>query len=99
MTEIWEYDNLELNDDGHFQGAAYTSEKAGHDVQIGITSCDYESGGETRTNHVPNIVVTDADGSIVAEPHARDSEDPEKALKHAKQTAEGVYENIERYIS
>lgn len=103
MTEnnnnIWEYDNLSVNEDGEVVGSAYTFTFGdGYNVQIGVFSYVYERNEEFHTNHVPNVVVSDSTGSIVAEPHARDSENPETAIENAKSAAEYVYENPEEYV-
>lgn len=103
MTEdnnlIWLHDSLEINERGEVAGAAYTREfEGGYDVVVGISSYEYEIHGETKMNHVPNVVVNDPDGNIVAEPHAHDSHDPHKAIERAKNTAESVYHNPEQYI-
>jgi len=101
MTEnnIWEYDNLHINKNNEVEGSAYTFTFAGgYDVQIGVFSYTYERNGEFKMNHVPNVVVTDSNGSIVSEPHANDSTHPEKAIKNARLTAQEVYENPQNFI-
>jgi len=94
------YDNtLRVDDNGHVVGQAwYGSFADGHDVTISVTSYDYDRYGETKTNHVPHVVVTDKNGNIVAEPHAHDSSLPKKAIKEAKQTGKYVIENPEQFI-
>lgn len=98
-NEIWAYENLEIDEDGHVREVAYTHPfKDGYDVQVAVTSYDFEKHGETKTNHVPNVVLTDEDGSIVAEPHARDSYSAEKAIENGKRTAEYVFKHPEQFI-
>jgi diphthamide synthase (EF-2-diphthine--ammonia ligase) len=95
---IWEYSNLWVGEDGYVEGSAYTREKNGHDIQVVVTSYEYETRGETRMNHVPNVVVTDKTGRIVAEPHAWDDKNPKTAIKSAIGTAESVFEGLEQFI-
>lgn len=95
---IWRYSSLRVNDDGYVEGSAYTREKAGHDVQVAVTSYEFERRGETMMNHVPNVTVTTKTGSIVAEPHAWDSQDAEAAMENAVKTAEDVFKDIQQYI-
>jgi hypothetical protein len=102
MTEennIWEYDNIEIDENGKVRGSAYTfTFNGGYDVQIVVSSYTYERNGEFHMNHVPNVVVSNKNGNIVAEPHARDSQHPEKAIENARMTAKNVYENPEQFI-
>lgn len=101
MTEnekIWAHDSLDVDDEGYVTGAAYTYTFGdGFDVQVGVTSYEYERGGETKMNHVPNVVVTDKDGSIVREPHAWDSEHPNRAIENGKGVAEDVFKRPGQY--
>lgn len=95
----WYDDTLRVNDNGHVEGQAWHGSFAdGHDVTISVTSYNYARHGETKTNHVPHVVVTDKNGSIVAEPHAHDSSLPKKAIKDGKQTGKYVVENPEQFI-
>lgn len=97
--DIWQEDNIEINEDGEVEGSAYTHHfKDGHDVQIGVFSYTYQRNGETHMNHVPSVVVTDSTGSIVAEPHAHDTENPRGAIRNARQSAEYVYKHPEEFI-
>ena len=103
MTEqndnIWEYNSLEVNKDNEVVGSAYTSTfKGGYDVQVAVFSYEYEINGETKMNHVPNVTLTDESGSIVEEPYARDSENPEKAIENAINQGEYVFENPTEFI-
>lgn len=98
-TSIWLYDNLEIDDDGYVTGSAYTRQFLGeYDVVVGVTSYEYERHGETRMNHVPHVVVTDSEGTIVREPQAYDSENPGRAISNAKGLAEFVLENPQDFI-
>jgi len=89
----WWCDNVfTINADGHVEGVAYIFDSENSiDVTAAVNSYNYERGGETRTNHIPHIVVSDPDGSIQKEPHAHDSKHPRTALKRAIQTAESAY--------
>jgi hypothetical protein len=103
MTEnddnIWEYDNIRINDEGKVVGSAYTfSFRGGFDIQIVVSSYTYERNGEFKMNHVPNVVLTDPLGSIVSEPYTHDSHSAKKAIESARETARDVYEHPERYI-
>ena len=97
-TDVWAHADFEIDANGHVDGSAYTHEFAnGHDVVIGVTSYDYERAGETRTNHIPNAVTTDADGTIVHEGEPNDSENPQTAIENAKGSAEFIFENAEQF--
>jgi len=94
--DVWAYANIYLNDSGMVDGSAYTHTfKDGYDVQIGVFSYTYDG---TKVNHVPNVVITDKSGSIVAEPYAHDSNDPYRAIQNAKQAAEEVFTNPTRFV-
>jgi len=96
---IWEYDNLTVNENNEVVGSAYTfGFNDGHDIQVGVFSYTYERNGEFHKNHVPNVVVSDKEGNIVAEAQAYDSEDPQKAIENAKSMAEYVYANPKEFI-
>lgn len=102
MTEndIWEYDNLEIDEKGFVTGSAYTREFLGeYDILVAVFSYEYERQGETKMNHVPHVVITERDGNIVSEPEARDSENPEVAIENAKGLAEYIFEYPEDFVS
>lgn len=95
----WNEDTLTVDEHGHVDGQAwYGLFGDGYDVFASVTSYDYERGGQTRTNHVPHVVVTDNRGSVIAEPHVHDTQFPEKAIKAAKDVARGVVANPEQFI-
>jgi len=95
----WYDDTLSVADNDHVEGSAfYGSFADGYDVVISVTSYDYERNGETKTNHVPHVVVSDSSGSIVSEPHTRDSHDPQTAINNAKQAGRYVVENPMKFI-
>jgi len=54
-------------------------------AQASVTSYEYEDG---KLNHVPNVVLVEDGGYIVAEPHAHDSTNPHQAIENALDTAE-----------
>ena len=91
--ELWTTSSMAIDEDDHVKGQAHIFDNENAiDVTVAVTSYDYERHGESRTNHVPHIVVSDPDGTIRQEPYARDSHDPRTAIKWAIQTAEWVYE-------
>jgi len=91
--ELWTNSGMAIDEHGHVEGTVHIfHSEHGIDVTVGVTSYEYERGGETNTNHVPHIVVSDPDGTIRQEPYARDSHDPHTAIKRAIQTAEWAYE-------
>ena len=94
----WNDDTLEVNYDGHVEGQAWTTINDEYDVSASVTSYEYQRNGETRINHVPHVVVSSHNGSIVAEPHAHDSEHAGVAIGNAKETAAYVIENPEEFI-
>lgn len=96
--DVFRHDDLRVNDDGFVEGTAYTHDKDGYDVVVGVTSYEYERDGETKMNHVPNVVVNDPDGSIVAEPHSHDSSSAEIAIENAKSTGKWAFRNMEQYM-
>lgn len=96
--EILLHDSLETDDEGFVTGSAYTRQRDGYDVQAAVFSYEYERNGETRMNHVPNVVLTDEDGKIVAEPHARDWENPSKAMDAARSTAVYTFRHLGEYV-
>jgi len=96
--DVWRMDTLR-GEDSKAKGSAYTHEfHHGHTVAASVTSYRYSRGGETRMNHVPHVVVSGPDGSIVAEPEARDESDPVRAIENAKSLARDVYENPSNYL-
>lgn len=93
-SDIWAYSSIDTDDDGHVIGSARTTEfNGGMTVSIGVHSYDYEQNGETKRNHVPIITVSDESGVIKLQPHARDSDNPRRAVQNAKNTAESVFNN------
>lgn len=99
QESIWLHDSLEVDDEGYVIGSAYTEEfLGGYTVDVGVFSYEYERHGESRMNHVPNVVVSDPEGRIVAEPHSWDSGNPETAIRNAKATGELVYDNPQDFV-
>jgi len=95
----WSDDTLEINDDGHVEGSAFVGNFIdGYDVSISVTSYDYERNGETRTNHVPHVVVTTTEGKIIVEPTAQDSRNAQKAIENARGCAEYVIKYPSEFI-
>lgn len=98
-SDVWRFSDLRINDDGMIEGSAYTREtEGGYDITVSVTSYEYERHGETRVNHVPNVVVSKPNGGIAAEPHAHDSRSAVTALKNAKNAAEYAFNHIEQYV-
>lgn len=101
-TFEWNDDTLRVDDDGHVRGQAwygsFMCNGGSYDVSASVASYEFTQHGQTETNHVPQIVVTTRDGSIVAEPHAYDSRNPDRAIERAKQTAIAVVEEPRRFI-
>jgi len=98
-SDVWQFSDLRVLGDGIVRGTAYTHQfRDGYDVRVAVTSYEYEQNGKTRMNHVPNVVVSDGDGSIIVEPHARDTSDPREAITNAKQTAERVFHYPDQFI-
>jgi len=92
----YDYDSLEVQDDGHVTGSAYVVREDGYSVDIGVTSYEYNDEGDL--NHVPGAVVSDENGVILAEPHAHDTDNPEKAIERARNTGQNAFENLDDYI-
>lgn len=93
-------DSLEIDDEGYVVGSACIFNFIeGYDVSASVTSYEYERNGETKMNHVPHIVVSKRNGSIVSEPHAHDSENPEKAIERAKGTAKYVAQHPDDFVN
>lgn len=92
------YNTLEVGDDGRVEGNAHTAEKDGYTITATVTSYTYTRDGEVRMNNVPNVVISDAEGSIVSEPHARDSENPRQAIKNAEGMMKEAYKNLGEYV-
>jgi hypothetical protein len=98
-SELWGNQSLWIDENGHVDGSMHVFGFVdGYDVTIGVFSYDYDRHGETRTNHVPQVVVSTTDGSIVAEPHAHDSNNPVQAIKNARDAAEHVIENPDEFV-
>lgn len=98
-SDVWAYNGLSITDRGYVEGSAYTHTfKDGCDVSIGVFSYEYDRDGEHKINHVPNVVVTDRDGRIIAEPHANDSSEPRTAIENARDAAEYVVEHSDEYV-
>jgi len=90
--EWWSPNTIWIDSNGHVDGQAVIFDSENNiDVTASVYSYDYNRGGESRTNHVPHIVVSDMDGSIQHEPDAYDSRNPQTAIKRAIQTAEWAY--------
>ena len=89
-SEIWDYDELRVNDEGMVEGSAHTRRTSGGEtVTATVISYTYDDGEEV--NHVPHVVVSDESGSILGEPHGHDSENPRTAIERAKNTAESAF--------
>jgi hypothetical protein len=90
------YDEFRVGDKRGVPWVCHTDETHdGYSVQASVTSYEYERNGETKLNHVPNVVVTDETGRIVSEPHAHDSTNPEKAIENARETVRTVFGRLE----
>ncbi len=97
-SEIWDHDSISI-ENGYVEGYAFAGRVDGeHDVTVSVTSYEYDGD---KMNHVPHIVIDEADtGSIVAEPHAHDSQDPERAIDNAKSAGEYIVNGgLEDYIN
>lgn len=102
MTEndIWEYDNLEIDEKGFVTGIAYTREfLEDYQVHASVASYEYERRGKTKMNHVPQVTITDSSGKIMSEPEVRDSGNAEAAIENAKGLAEYIFEYPEDFVS
>lgn len=98
-TDIWEFDNLSVNDDMMVDGQVYTKQKPnGAYVRATVSSYEYKRDGETKSNHVPVVYVTDERGRIKHMAEAGDSSNPHKAVGEAKSTAEYIFNNINEYL-
>ena len=97
-ADVWESDNLTVNDDGYVEGNAHTFESGGHTITASVSSYCYERNGVERMNHVPNVVIEAENGAIVTEVDANDSEDAELAIENAKGAAEFAFNNIEDFV-
>jgi hypothetical protein len=95
-NDIWQHDNLRV-EDGMVAGSARTRMKGGVDVQAAVTSYEYERQGRQMANHVPHVVVLGEGGRIHAEPHARDSTNPNKAIENAKSLGEYTFKNLSEF--
>jgi hypothetical protein len=98
----WNDDTLQVDEDGDVEGQAwygsFSHNGTKYDVSASVTSYDFEQYGETQTNHVPHVVVTTIDASIVSEPHVHDSRNPQTAIERAKETAKAVVAAPQRFI-
>lgn len=100
----FDIDTLKVEENGHVSGQVFVgrvnTDHEEYDVVGSVTSYDYENstGEKVLTNHVPYIVVSKINGSIIAEPEAHDSHNPERAIENTKSCAKYVAENIEEYI-
>ena len=97
-SDVWKHSDLILNDNGYVSGVAYTKEQNGYSIEISVFTYEYEQNGETKMNHVPNIILSNKNGSITAEPHAHDSQNAEKAIQNAINTGEYVIENLNQFV-
>jgi hypothetical protein len=98
-SEIWDHDSISIDEDGYVHGYAFAGRVDGeHDVTVSVTSYEYDGN---KMNHVPHIVIDKADtGSIVAEPHANDSRNPNQAIENAKGAGEYIVkECLEDYVN
>jgi len=94
----WDENTLEVNHDGHVEGHAFRAINDEYDVTASVISYEYFRNGEEHINHVPHVVVSTRDGSVVAEPHAHDSRHAGVAIGNAKDMAGYVFENPEEFI-
>lgn len=94
----WIDNTLEVDDEGFVTGSTFASINDEHDVHVAISSYEYEQHGELRMNHVPNVVITEKNGRIVAEPYAHDDSDPETAIDNALCLAEHVVDHPDAYV-
>lgn len=86
---------LFVNDEGEVEGELWKSVDDEHYVSVAVVSYSYERDGEEKMNHVPHIVVSEKDGGIVGEPHAHDSNNPDRAIHNAIVAGEGVVKHPE----
>lgn len=97
-SKIWAHDSLEIDEKGYVVGSAYTHTFAGkYTVSVGVSSYKLGERYKDDMNYVPNVVVSDEDGVVVAEPHSNDSSSGKKAIENAKGTAEYVFNNPEQF--
>jgi hypothetical protein len=98
-TNVWEFNSLEVNDDGKVEGSAYSFKLYGeYDVVATVSSYAYEKRGESHMNHVPAIILQDESGSIIQDWNGHDSSNAEKAIDNALSFGESVYKDYEQYI-
>lgn len=84
---------MTVTNDGFVDGYGITASVNGVDAYADVRSYELEDG---RINHVPWVSLADADDSIIAEPHCRDTLDPEEAIEVALNTADwAIKDHIE----
>lgn len=97
------HNTLEVDGDGFVDGQAFTKEKPTDEhgvvtVTGSVTSYEYGKHGETKMNHVPHIVVSNREGSILAEPHANDSPNPERVIQSTEDQVVWTFHHLDAYI-
>jgi len=97
-SDIWQFSNLEITQDGYVVGSAYTQQLSdGSDITISVSSYEYNDAGDL--NHVPLVRIIADSGSIIAEPHTRDSKNATTAIKNAIRQAEFCFKERQRELS
>jgi len=97
-SDIWQFSNLEITQDGYVVGSAYTQQLSDDsDIRIGVTTYEYNDAGDL--NYVPNVTIVADSGSIIAEPHASDSTNATTAIKNAIRQAEFCFKERQRELS
>jgi len=97
-SDIWQFSNLEITQDGYVEGYAYTQQLSDDsDISIGVTTYEYNDAGDL--NYVPNVTIVADSGSIIAEPHASDSTNATTAIKNAIRQSEFCFKERQRELS
>lgn len=94
--KLWCGNTFSIDENGHVEGTAHIFDSEnGFDITAYVRSYDYERHGNPHTNHVPMVVVTKPDGTIIGEPEAYDSNNPRTAIERAIGTAEWAYDEYQ----
>ena len=97
-SDIWQFSNLEITQEGYVLGSAYTQQLSdGSDISIHVTTYEYNDNEDL--NHVPIVTIVDDSGSIIAEPHTRDSTNATTAIKNAIRQAEFCFNDRQHELS
>lgn len=90
--DFWRHDSLSVDEDGLVTGEAMRWEEGEVTIRATVSSYYYDDGD--RVNHIPIVVVTDSDGSIMSEVTARDGSSAKTAMKRCRRTAKNVFDRV-----